>query len=209
MNAVGYYNGEFAPLEELKIPALDRGAYFGDGVYEAVRVDNHRFFALKEHLDRLEASLAFLRIPLPMPRAELTSILQAVADRVESDHQQLYFQITRATAMRTHAFPEGGVPNLLVFSREVPLADVLPPETPAPPPPPPRPDAQHTHAPRTRAEKRAARQAQGQRAHESHGHAPRHGPGFVPREGAHLLMDRLYEAGARGILLTELAACRL
>ena len=32
---------------------------------------------------------------------------------------------------------------------------------------------------------------------------------LVPREGAHLLMDRLYEAGARGILLTELAACRL
>lgn len=32
---------------------------------------------------------------------------------------------------------------------------------------------------------------------------------LVPRKGAHLLMDRLYEAGARGILLTELAACRL
>lgn len=32
---------------------------------------------------------------------------------------------------------------------------------------------------------------------------------LVPREGAHLLMDRLFDAGARGILLTELAACRL
>lgn len=32
---------------------------------------------------------------------------------------------------------------------------------------------------------------------------------LVPRKGVHLLMDRLYEAGARGILLTELAACRL
>ncbi len=32
---------------------------------------------------------------------------------------------------------------------------------------------------------------------------------LVPRERAHLLMDRLYEAGARGILMTELAACRL
>lgn len=32
---------------------------------------------------------------------------------------------------------------------------------------------------------------------------------LVPRKGAHLLMDRLYEAGARGILLTELTACRL
>ena len=128
MNAMGYYNGEFAPLSELKIPALDRGVYFGDGVYEAVRVDNHRFFALEEHLTRLEASLAFLRIPFALPRAELTKVLQEVADRTESDHQQLYFQVTRATAMRTHAFPEGGAPNLLAFSREVPLVDVRVPK---------------------------------------------------------------------------------
>ncbi|MGO1488922.1 MAG: ATP phosphoribosyltransferase [Arachnia sp.] len=32
---------------------------------------------------------------------------------------------------------------------------------------------------------------------------------LVPRKGAHLLMDRLFDAGARGILLTELTACRL
>ncbi|MEO7588307.1 MAG: ATP phosphoribosyltransferase [Arachnia sp.] len=32
---------------------------------------------------------------------------------------------------------------------------------------------------------------------------------LVPRKGAHLLMDRLFEAGARGILLTELTACLL
>lgn len=32
---------------------------------------------------------------------------------------------------------------------------------------------------------------------------------LVPRKGAHMLMDELYEAGARGILLTELTACRL
>ena len=124
MDAVGYYNGEFAPLEELKIPALDRGVYFGDGVYEALRVDNHRFFALEEHLDRLYQSLAFLRIPFALSRAELSAVLQEIADRVDSARQQLYFQVTRATAIRTHAFPEEGSPNLLAFSREVPLADI-------------------------------------------------------------------------------------
>ena len=128
MDAVGYYNGEFAPLAELKIPALDRGVYFGDGVYEAVRVDNHRFFALNDHLERLEKSLAFLKIPFAMPRAELSAVLQEVANRVDSEHQQLCFQITRATSPRTHAFPENGTPNLLAFSREAPLADVREPK---------------------------------------------------------------------------------
>lgn len=124
MNSYGYYNGEYAPLEALKVPALDRGVYFGDGVYEALRVDNHRFFALDEHLTRLENSLAFLRIPFAMPREALVAILQEVAGRVESDRQQLYLQITRGTALRTHAFPEHTEPNLLVFSREAPLKDV-------------------------------------------------------------------------------------
>ncbi|NYD42033.1 ATP phosphoribosyltransferase [Nocardioides panaciterrulae] len=32
---------------------------------------------------------------------------------------------------------------------------------------------------------------------------------MVPRDGAHRLMDELYEVGARGILLTDIHACRL
>ena len=32
---------------------------------------------------------------------------------------------------------------------------------------------------------------------------------LVPRRGAHMLMDQLFEAGARGIILTELSAVRL
>ncbi|MEA5047978.1 MAG: aminotransferase class IV [Eubacteriales bacterium] len=128
MDAYGYYNGEFAPLPDLRIPALDRAVYFGDGVYEAVRVDNHRFFALEEHLDRLASSLAFLKIPFSMPRETLVSILQEVADRVPGARQQLYFQITRGTALRTHAFPDGVEPNLLVFSREAPLKEISIPQ---------------------------------------------------------------------------------
>ena len=125
MENIGYYNGTFAPMEQLMIPALDRGVYFGDGVYEALRVEKHRFFALREHLSRFRDSLAFLRIQFPMTDEALTAILQEAADRVDSDSQQLYFQVTRATAVRTHAFPETGEANLLVLSRGVPLADLV------------------------------------------------------------------------------------
>ncbi len=106
------------------IPACDRGVYFGDGVYEALRVERHRFFALKEHLSRFRDSLAFLRISFPMTDEALTAILQEVADRVECDSQQLYFQVTRGTAIRTHSFPEADEANLLIFSRGTPLADL-------------------------------------------------------------------------------------
>ncbi len=125
MENIGYYNGVFAPVEELMIPACDRGVYFGDGVYEALRVERHRFFALEEHLSRFRASLAFLRIPFEMTDEALVAILQETVDRVESESQQIYFQVTRGSAMRTHAFPEGAQPNLLIFTRGVPLADIV------------------------------------------------------------------------------------
>jgi D-alanine transaminase len=124
MENIGYYNGTFAPIEQLMIPALDRGVYFGDGVYEALRVERHRFFALGEHLSRFRASLDFLRIPFSMTDERLTAILQEAADRVDSDSQQLYFQVTRGTAIRTHAFPEAAEANLMIFSRGVALADL-------------------------------------------------------------------------------------
>ena len=124
MESIGYYNGTFAPMEQLMIPALDRGLYFGDGVYEALRVERHRFFALQEHLARLRESLALLRIPFSMTNERLTAILQEAADRVDSDSQQIYVQVTRGTAIRTHAFPEGAEANLLIFSRGVALADL-------------------------------------------------------------------------------------
>ena len=125
MQNIGYYNGTFAPVEELMVPACDRGVYFGDGVYEALRVERHRFFALREHLARFRASLGFLQIPFTMTDEALTAILQEAADRVESDSQQLYFQVTRGTAIRSHSFPENAKPNLLIFSRGVPLADLV------------------------------------------------------------------------------------
>ena len=125
MENIGYYNGTFAPVEALMIPACDRGVYFGDGVYEALRVERHRFFALREHLARFRASLDFLQIPFTMTDEALTAILQEAADRVESDSQQLYFQVTRGTAIRSHSFPENAKPNLLIFSRGVPLADLV------------------------------------------------------------------------------------
>ncbi len=128
MQNIGYYNGTFAPLTELMVPACDRGFFFGDGAYEAIRVEYGVPFALEEHLDRFEDSLRQLRIAMPMPREALTDVLMEAASRVDSEHQQLYFQVTRGTAIRVHAFPEGDVkPNLFVMTRHYPLAELSTP----------------------------------------------------------------------------------
>lgn len=115
---IGYYNGEIAPLEELKIPALDRAVYFGDGCYEALFLTNGVLFALEEHLDRFYNSCRLLRIPFAMTREELKAELKKIVDTVgEGFSGLLYWQVSRGTCLRKHAFPPAEVkPNLMIFT---------------------------------------------------------------------------------------------
>lgn len=125
MENVGYYNGEYDLIEKMKIPMNDRVVYFGDGVYEATFVKNHKIFALPEHLDRLYRSLTILEIPFTMSREELTDELQKMVDLMESnDTYMLYWQISRGTGHRNHVFPEDSKPNLLITVRQVPMKDI-------------------------------------------------------------------------------------
>ena len=66
MKNIGYYNGEYGLIEEVKIPMLDRGIYFGDGIYEATFSIGNKIFALDDHLDRLYSSASLLDINLPV-----------------------------------------------------------------------------------------------------------------------------------------------
>ena len=65
-----FLNGEFMPLAEARIPVLDRGFIFGDGIYEVVPVYGRKLFRFGEHLARLNRSLGKLRLPQPATRDE-------------------------------------------------------------------------------------------------------------------------------------------
>jgi len=65
-----FLNGKFMPVEEARVPVLDRGFIFGDGVYEVVPVYGRRLFRFDEHMARLARSLDKLRIANPHGRDE-------------------------------------------------------------------------------------------------------------------------------------------
>ena len=53
---VAYINGEFTPLAEARVPVLDRGFIFGDGVYEVIPIYSRQPFRVlgyEEYLDLL------------------------------------------------------------------------------------------------------------------------------------------------------------
>jgi D-alanine transaminase len=115
MNTV-YLNGKFLPIEEARIPVLDRGFIFGDGIYELVPVYSRVPFRLDEHLARLERSLAAARIRNPHSRAEWRDIVLQLAAKQPFEDQGVYFQVTRGVAKRDHAFPKEATPTVFMMA---------------------------------------------------------------------------------------------
>ena len=111
-----FLNGKFLPIEEAKVPVLDRGFIFGDGVYELVPVYSRVPFRLDEHLARLERSLAETRIRNPYTRAQWRELIYRLVDAQSFDDQGLYFQVTRGVAKRDHAFPKDVEPTIFMMS---------------------------------------------------------------------------------------------
>lgn len=124
MKTLGYYNGNYGPLEEMTVPMNDRVCYFGDGVYEATLAKNGRIFALEEHLDRFYNSASLLKMEIPYTKEEIAGILYDLLGKMDDNDIFVYWQMTRGTAMRQHQFPAEGVkPNLWIFMKPGTYAD--------------------------------------------------------------------------------------
>jgi D-alanine transaminase len=119
-----YLNGAFLPIEEARVPVLDRGFIYGDGVYEYIPVYRRQAFRLPQHLARLQHSLDGIRLANPHSDAEWTSIVMELVARQPFDDQGVYFQVTRGVAKRDHAFPAGVAPTVFMMSN--PLATPSP-----------------------------------------------------------------------------------
>ena len=111
-----FLNGKFLPIDEAKVPVLDRGFIFGDGVYELVPVYSRVAFRVEEHLARLERSLGAARIRNPYTRAQWRDLIYRLVDAQPFEDQSVYFQVTRGVAKRDHSFPKDAEPTVFMMS---------------------------------------------------------------------------------------------
>src|SRR5262249_12791443 len=106
MSDIVYLNGEFLPADQARIPVLDRGFIFGDGVYEVIPVYSRRPFRATEHFQRLQRSLDAVRIANARTAAEWLRLVDEIVARNPGEDQSVYLQVTRGVAKRDHAFPK-------------------------------------------------------------------------------------------------------
>lgn len=109
---------KIVPMEELSSAYLDRGIFFGDGVYEVLRSYNGRIFALDEHLKRFTNSLAAVEIT----GIEIKQVRSRVLEAFEAaalPNAKIYFHVTRGSEPRNHVGSEDLKPNFFMTVTEL------------------------------------------------------------------------------------------
>jgi D-alanine transaminase len=115
-----YLNGAMTPLSEAKIPVLDRGFIFGDGVYEVIPIYGRKLFRAEQHMARLFRSLAAIGIANPHSKEQWLELIGQVAAAHSSENQMVYMQVTRGVAKRSHAFPADITPTVFIMTGPLP-----------------------------------------------------------------------------------------
>jgi D-alanine transaminase len=112
-----YLSGDYLPLAEARVSPLDRAFLFGDAVYEVLPVYGSRPFRLREHLDRLNRSLAGIRMTAPLSHPEWARVCQELISRNATSEAYLYLQVTRGAELgRNHAWPDDLKPTLFAYA---------------------------------------------------------------------------------------------
>lgn len=123
MKNVGYYNGRIDALERIQVPMLDRGCYFGDGIYETTLMSHGTFHDLDKHIDRFYLGASEIFLTVPYEKHQLKELLLEVSSHSEYKEQFLYWQLTRGTALRSHT-AKGLSPNLWITITKATLPDL-------------------------------------------------------------------------------------
>lgn len=122
-----FMDGKFTEKDNLKISIDDRGYYFGDGVYEVVKVYNDELFTAKEHFSRLFESARKIKITIPYTEQELIDVARELLEKNNISNGHIYLQVTRGSSNRQHNFPTPAVPAIVTayaVAAKRPLADM-------------------------------------------------------------------------------------
>lgn len=109
---------KIVPLDKLEAVYLDRGIFFGDGVYEVLRSYNGKIFALEEHLQRFASSLAGVGIA-GVDIGQIRSRVLMAFDAAAFPNAKIYFHITRGSGPRDHVGEADLRPNFFLTVTEL------------------------------------------------------------------------------------------
>ncbi|MDR3687863.1 MAG: branched-chain-amino-acid transaminase [Fimbriimonas sp.] len=94
-----WLNGQITPLESATTTVADHAHLYGDGLFEGIRIYNHRVWKLDEHLDRLYHGIKFLGFEVSMTVGEMRSTVLDVCRQADISDGYIRLNVTRGTGL--------------------------------------------------------------------------------------------------------------
>ena len=123
-----YFNAEFIPELEARISIFDCALMYGDMVFEMTRTFNQKPYRLRQHLERLYASLDYVQINCGLTIDQMEAATHETIERnlpaLEGYDVQIMHDVTRGgLALYDTIVREGTAPivsiNVLPFARHI------------------------------------------------------------------------------------------
>ena len=109
-----WIDGTVFPAQEARIPALDRGVLYGDGLFETMRSYRGHVFRIGDHLARLARSAQALRIPLQYSTSDLAGAISGLLDGTD---QYIRLTLTRGVHPGTLGLDTGQPPMVMIHAK--------------------------------------------------------------------------------------------
>jgi D-alanine transaminase len=111
---ISFVNGKFVPHEKAFVHIEDRGFQFADGVYEVILLYKNKIIDFENHIARLFASLAMIKIDnFTLSIAEIKEIVLSLFLQNNLETGYVYLQVTRGVAARTQHLPQNNLPTFI------------------------------------------------------------------------------------------------
>jgi branched-chain amino acid aminotransferase len=110
---ITFVQGVYLPVEEARVPVIDRGFLYGDSVYETVRSVGGRILFWDDHALRLHQSAAMLGFELEPQPYDLLEVMRQLLVRNRLEDARIRIIVTRGVGGRDQI--DGFVPTWVVL----------------------------------------------------------------------------------------------
>jgi len=125
-----YLQNSIIRTSEANIPAISRGAVYGDGCFETLKSYQGKYLALDKHIDRLNAGMQYLGITAPKESTEgrFAYIIQDLLERNQllDSEARIRIQIWRTGPL---GYPTPSFSDAILLVNTFSIGNILPPSS--------------------------------------------------------------------------------
>jgi aminodeoxychorismate lyase len=121
-----FLNGQFVPEDRALVSVFDRGFLYGDALFEGILITRGRPFRWREHMERLQRGVDFLKLTLPFSHDELLARALELAQRNRLPECILRLNLTRGITARGYSPRNASRPAVVMTLHPAPVIKKMP-----------------------------------------------------------------------------------